>query len=74
VDINLGIGIDGVETMRRIREIPGYKDAPIIAVTAYVMSGDKEKFLQSGFSDYIPKPYLKDSFLEKIRTVLRITK
>ena len=74
MDINLGIGIDGVETMRRIREIPGYKDAPIIAVTAYVMSGDKEKFLQSGFSDYIPKPYLKDSFLEKIRTVLRITK
>jgi len=68
MDINLGPGIDGVEAMHQIRRIPGYGRVPIIAVTAYVMFGDKERFLKEGFDDYLAKPFTKDvlfSLVEK---------
>ncbi|QGY47678.1 PAS domain-containing protein [Maribellus comscasis] len=42
------------------------KDIKIIAQTAFTMSGDKEKYLQKGFVDYIPKPIRKNELLEKI--------
>jgi PAS domain S-box-containing protein len=66
MDINLGVGIDGVETMHRIRKTKSYADTPIIAVSAYVMSGDRERFISLGFTDYIPKPYIKESFIKSV--------
>jgi len=51
--------IDGVVATRAIREgMTGLdrKDLPIIAVTAYAMAGDKEKFLSVGMNGYISKP------------------
>lgn len=71
MDINLGSGIDGVETMRRIRELHGYKLTPIIALTAYVMSGDREKYLSAGFSDYLPKPFSKEKLIATIKLSLK---
>jgi two-component system CheB/CheR fusion protein len=41
-------------------------DAKIIALTAYAMSGDKEKYLKMGFVDYISKPVKKDELFQKI--------
>lgn len=67
MDINLGPGIDGIETFRRIRELPGYKDIPVIAITAYAMKSDKEKFLNYGFTDYLKKPVLKDELLSSLK-------
>jgi signal transduction histidine kinase/CheY-like chemotaxis protein len=56
MDIDMPV-MDGLETVRRIRSAKApYKDVPIIAMTAYAMSGDKEKFLASGMNDYIAKP------------------
>ncbi|MDR1650435.1 MAG: response regulator, partial [Synergistaceae bacterium] len=51
-------GMDGIETVRRIRESGGGRFAglPIIALTANAISGMREKFLQSGFDDYLAKP------------------
>ncbi|MDR1709817.1 MAG: response regulator, partial [Candidatus Accumulibacter sp.] len=51
-------GMDGVETVREIRALPGekYKKLPIIALTANAVSGMKEMFLLNGFDDYISKP------------------
>lgn len=57
MDINLGRGEDGVQTTRAIRKLEGYKTIPIVAVTAYVMEGDKEEFINAGCSHYIAKPF-----------------
>ncbi|GMO39374.1 MAG: hypothetical protein Ta2B_19090 [Termitinemataceae bacterium] len=50
--------MDGVETCRRIRQIETdyAKNIPIVAFTAEVFAGSKEKFVSAGFSDYISKP------------------
>lgn len=51
-------GLDGVETVKRIRkkeELTG-EHMPIIALTAYALKGDRERFLSAGMDDYIPKP------------------
>jgi signal transduction histidine kinase/CheY-like chemotaxis protein len=52
--------IDGVETVRRIREMGNedayYKDLPIIALTANAVSGTKEMFLTNKFNDFLSKP------------------
>lgn len=50
--------IDGIEVTRRIRtnNTSALKDIPIIALTAFAMPDDKDKFLSAGMSDYIAKP------------------
>jgi PAS domain S-box-containing protein len=45
--------MDGIQAMKAIRE---KRDVPVVALTAYAMEGDGERFLDEGFSDYIPKP------------------
>ena len=71
MDIQMPI-MDGVEATRKIRasEAP-YQDIPIIALTAYAMSGDREKFLQAGMDDYIAKPVEKKDLLAIIRRNIR---
>lgn len=51
-------GFDGVETLRRIRELRGgiYRDLPIVALTANTISGAREMFRNEGFTEFIPKP------------------
>jgi PAS domain S-box-containing protein len=49
--------MDGVEATRRIRTGKhGQADIPIIALTAYAMKGDREKFLENGMDGYVTKP------------------
>jgi len=53
MDENMPI-MSGIEATKKIREFN--KDIPIIAVTANALVGDKQKFLDAGFNDYLPKP------------------
>jgi two-component system cell cycle response regulator DivK len=55
MDMNLP-DIDGYEMTRRMRAIPELSHVPIIAMTANVMHGDREKTLEAGCDGYIAKP------------------
>lgn len=70
MDINLTRGFSGVDTTKKIRQIAGYKNIPIAAVTAYAMVGDKEEFLAAGCSHYISKPFTKKIFMDFIAKMM----
>ncbi len=70
MDINLGLGMNGIEATKRIRQLPGYEEVPIIAVTAYAMAGDKETFMNIGCTHYISKPFTKKEFLDLVEEVI----
>ena len=72
LDINLGRGINGIEVLKIIREMPKYLTAPIIASTAYTMKGDKEKLLEAGFTDYISKPFSMDEIRKKVKEHINV--
>ncbi len=59
--------MNGFEATEKIRELPDYKDTPIIALTAFAMKGDREKCLEAGATDYIPKPIDSKEFIEKVK-------
>ncbi|MCI8637713.1 MAG: response regulator [Coprococcus sp.] len=60
-------GFDGVETLRRIREINNgiYQDLPVVALTANTISGAREMFRNEGFNEFIPKP-IERAVLERV--------
>jgi HAMP domain-containing protein/signal transduction histidine kinase/DNA-binding response OmpR family regulator len=60
--------MDGYQTTRAIRDLPQFRNLPIIALTAKAMKGDREKCIQAGASDYIPKPIV----LEELVALLRV--
>jgi len=63
MDIQLPV-MDGYSALSKIREFR--KDIIIIAQTAYGLLGDKEKIINSGFTDYIIKPILSQNLIEKL--------
>ena len=71
MDIQMPV-MDGVEATRAIRsaiDLGAKSNIPIIAMTAYTMAGDREKFLAAGMNDYIAKPVNKDELLAVIERV-----
>ena len=66
--------MNGIEATKRIREIEQeslLKPTPIIAVTANALTGDKEKFINAGMDDYIPKPYTEEQVAEALKNFLQ---
>jgi two-component system cell cycle response regulator DivK len=49
-------GIDGIETLRRLREGSLGRDVPVVAVTAFAMAEDRERASQAGFDGFVEKP------------------
>ena len=62
LDISLP-GMDGTEVLEWIRAQDALSGLPVIALTAHAMSGDREKYLDLGFDDYVTKPIVDEEIL-----------
>jgi two-component system, cell cycle response regulator DivK len=61
LDIQLP-GMDGYAVAQELRKNPVITDIPIVAVTSYAMTGDRERVLEAGCSGYLEKPINPDTF------------
>jgi len=69
MDMNMP-GLDGYEASTRIKAIESLKEIPVIALTANVLKGDRERSLIAGCDGYISKPIDPDTFVEEIQGYL----
>ena len=70
MDINMP-DVDGYTLTARIRTVPGYESVPIVALTANVMRGDREKSLEAGCDGYIQKPVDIDTLPQQVERFMR---
>jgi signal transduction histidine kinase len=59
--------MSGMEAVQIIRKIEGYENKPIVAVTAFSMVGDKEKFIDGGCSHYLSKPFQMEELIDMVK-------
>jgi CheY-like chemotaxis protein len=69
MDIQLP-GMSGLEVIQQIRDDPQVRQIPIIALTALVLPGDRERCLDAGADDYLPKPVSIHILIERIAAQL----
>jgi PAS domain S-box-containing protein len=69
IDINLQGEYNGLDALKIIRKMPAYMKTPIVAVTAYVLPGDKEKFIAAGFHDFISKPIFREKMVDSLERI-----
>lgn len=69
LDIQLPF-MDGYDVAQKLNKLVQIKNTPIIAVTSYAMTGDREKALTSGCSGYITKPINPETFIDSIEQYL----
>ena len=70
VDINLGEERTGIDLLTILRKDVIYTDIPIIALTAYAMPGDFQRFLELGFDAYLSKPFTRNDLFDIIYSFL----
>ncbi|PLX17270.1 MAG: hypothetical protein C0601_07925 [Candidatus Muiribacterium halophilum] len=69
LDIELP-GMDGFEVVKNIKKDKNTMNIPVIAMTAYANEIDREECIESGFSDYIAKPFNLNHIISKVRNYL----
>lgn len=70
MDINLGEDdIDGTELLHKLKRYDHLANVPVIATTAYAMSGDRKRFIDEGFTDYLAKPISKPELIEMLNSL-----
>jgi len=69
MDINMP-DMDGYTLTAKIKSMPGFERIPILAITANVMRGDREKSLEAGCDGYIQKPLDVDQLVKEIERFL----
>ena len=73
MDIDLGDGASGSDVLAAIRAMEGYGKTPVLALTAYALPGDRERFLSQGFTGYVSKPFVVTEFVDIVRTLVTDT-
>lgn len=63
-------GIDGYEALRLLRQDPGLGDVPVVAVTAFAMTTDRERTSREGFDGYLGKPISVRELPDQVRGFL----
>lgn len=69
LDINMP-DVDGYTLTSEIKSLPSLARVPVIAITANVMKGDRERTLQAGCDGYIEKPIDVDKFIDQVESFL----
>ena len=62
--------MDGIETFKNLSKIEGF-NSPVVALTADAVVGAKDKFIEAGFTDYVPKPIDKHLLNDVINKILK---
>lgn len=70
VDINLGEERTGVDLLNILRDNDTYAHVPMVAITAYAMPGDYERFISMGFDGYVSKPFTRIELMKAIDDIL----
>lgn len=70
LDINLGEERTGIDLLQELRELEAYRSTPALALTAYAMPGDRERFESSGFTQYISKPFTRKELYDALEDML----
>ncbi|EAT10714.1 response regulator [Bermanella marisrubri] len=63
-------GMSGIEAMKQIRDLEGYQNTCILALTANVMKKDVQNYMEEGFDDVQSKPFKVEDLVEKIQRCL----
>ena len=63
-------GMDGITTLNKLKELNQF-DTPVVALTADAMEGQKEKYLNAGFDDYLSKPIDKSELSRVLKKILK---
>ena len=69
MDINLQGEYNGLDALKMIHQMPEFQHIPVIAVTAYVLPGDKEKFIAAGFNEFISKPIFREKMIDALEKI-----
>ncbi|NER36246.1 MAG: ammonium transporter [Oscillatoria sp. SIO1A7] len=64
--------MDGLEMMRRLRGMPQLKEVPIIVSSARVYESDRQKSMEAGCNDFLPKPIVDAVLYDKLKTYLNL--
>ena len=69
MDIMMPI-MSGETALKELKKNPLFK-TPVIALTADAIAGSEEKYIEKGFTDYIPKPFSKEQIRVKLEKILK---
>lgn len=69
MDIGLKKEMSGIEVTQKLRKMTEYKVTPIVALTAYALSGDKQRILDAGCSHYLSKPFTKHQLINLLKNI-----
>ncbi len=73
--LDLGMpGMDGYETCRRLKQLPGQAGVPVIFITAHADIGEKMRGFKAGAVDYITKPFSLEEVEARVRTHLELAR